>query len=453
MNIDNLQYLTKYLTKCENILLMSSDQNIIKFIGEYNIKTYCIDKIENIKNIEENYDIIFNDLINLDLNYLTKLTKKFIILSNIKNYNDIKLFMELNDDWIYNNDDWTFKNNLTIIKRKEEHEKNIICIIKENAKFYNPKSFELFNYYFNNNYKMVNKNMDNIGYFIDEKNKKNNVLIFIHDTYLDNFDFYVLKHIQNQKKNEHQIYIIIQDWWVAANYKRVTEENFRKDILKANNYKIIVIVDNVEILADFNNTNCLEFKNNIICYNYWGIYKSSIIEFNKDPIKKIFISGCMAKNNYPERRRLKSLNNEYIYVYEYNYNDVNNTNNNYSEELNKYLCCFSSSVYVVNIKYGRIENTHLVLLKTFEILASGSLLLVPDYEEPYLEKLGLINKKHYLTLKFDKNDHNMHIQINNLFANDNLLNINNIRYNGYNYAINHLTNEQRYKELNELFIK
>lgn len=39
-----------------------------------------------------------------------------------------------------------------------------------------------------------------------------------------------------------------------------------------------------------------------------------------------------------------------------------------------------------NIKQGKIQNTHIVLLKNFKILASGSLLLVPNYEEPYLKK-------------------------------------------------------------------
>jgi hypothetical protein len=453
-------FLKKYLIKHKDILLVSKDDYLIKLSNELNTDITYISEIQDLNLPEKTYDIVLCDLmdINVDIIKLIKITDKYLILLNTENTDDIKLFMELNDDWIYDNDEWTHENKIIVIKKKSEQEKNVICIIKENAIFYNPKSFELFDYYFNNSYKIVYKNADNINMFVEQKNKKNNVIIFIRSTFEDSFDAIALKYLQKHENIISENFIIVQDWWYASSFNkcRSTKGQIRKDILKANTYKIIVIADNVEMLADFNNEDCLEFKNNIICYNYWGIYKSAIMEFNNNPTKKILVSGCLAKNCYPERRKLLNLSNENIYVYEYNNNDVSindKLNNNYSKELNKYLCCFSSSVHVVNLKLGKIKNTHIVLLKTFEILASGSLLLVPDYEEPYLKKIGLIKEKHYLTLNFNENDDSINNQINNLFNENNLSNINEIRLNGYNYAINNLTNKQRFNELNEIFIK
>lgn len=292
------------------------DNDIIELANELNIKISCIDKI-NINDINESYDIILSDLIDIELNKLIKITKKYLILLNTQNDNTIKLFMEKNDDWIYANNDWTWENKITIIKKKEEHE------------------------------------------------------------------------------------------------------------------------------------------NNIICYNFWGIYNQAIIKFNVEPIKKILISGNNILKRYPERYYLSCLknNNNNINVYKYNTNNIVNDNNNFNFVLNKYLCCFVSSVYVRNKKYKKSLNTHTILLKNYEVLASGSLLLVPDYEELYLKKIGLVKSEHYLTLNFNYNNDDMNKQINNLLKEDNISNINKIRYNGYIYAINNLTNKQRFEELNEIFMK
>lgn len=449
----NYNSLKNNLLNCKNMLLLSTNDEIIKLCNELNM-TYAIFN-KNFDCFSDKHDVVYCNLIDVstNMNDLNKLANKLIILENITDDENVNLFMEHNDEWIYDNDDWTIENKIIVVKKKESYEKNIICVIKENGQFYNQKAFELFDYYFKNNYKLVKKNIINVFDFINDKNKKNNVLVFIHATYLDEFDYNVVSYIQNFKNNfDSQIYIIEIDWWVAASYKRVTENNFRKDILRANNYKLIVNVDNVSVLSNFNNVDCFNFKNNIICYNCWNIYKSAIVEFNKNPIKKILLSGCTARSNYPERSRLRYLNNKYIEFYEYNNNDICETYvNNFSKKLNEHLCCFTSSVHVVNIKNMKIENTHVILLKVFEILASGSLLIVPDYEEPYLKKLGLINGEHYLTLDFSKKDNNVCEQINNLFETNNLSHIDKVRLNGYNFGINNLTNEIKFKELHKLF--
>jgi hypothetical protein len=451
--MSNYNNLKKILINSKNILLLLKNNNIIKLINELNIQNSYIDKIE-INNVKKQYDIIFSDLINIEFNNLIKITKRYLILLNTQNNNDIKLFMELNDDWIYENNNWTWENKITIIKKRENNEKNIICIIKENSCFSNPKSFELYNYYFYNNYKIVNKNINNIINFINDKNKKDNVILFIYDIILNEFDLLVMNFIQNKNNKFYcNFFILTQDWWNTSHKSNKYFNNIITNIFKSNNYKIFVQVNDIELLMDFNGQNYSNFKDNIICYNYWGIYKNSIIEFNNNPISKILISGNLSTNKYPERFFLSNLDNKNIYVYNYNNNDVLSINNNYSKELNKYLCCFSSSVYVRNRKYKKIMNTHTILLKNYEILASGSLLLVPNYEEIYLKKIGLIQGEHYLSLNFNYNNNDMNKQINDLFNKDNLEKINKIRYNGYIYSINNLTNKQRFEELNKIFIQ
>ena len=144
----------KYLLENKNILTTSENCDIIKLLNELNIKINYVDK-NKINDIKIQYQVIISDLVNISLNELINITDEYLILLNVENNNEVNLFMETNDKWIYSNDEWTWKNKITIVKKKEEREKNIICIVKENAYFYNPKSFELFDYYFKNNYKIA----------------------------------------------------------------------------------------------------------------------------------------------------------------------------------------------------------------------------------------------------------------------------------------------------------
>lgn len=147
----------RYISKCENILLTFKNNNIYELANKMNVEILCVYDKE-INNLTNKYDMVFSNLDTLNVNELVMRTKKYLILFDVENDNNVKNFMVLNDDWIYINDDWTCENKIIVIKKKEDKEKNIICIIKENAIFSNPKAFELFFYYFNNNYKMVKKN-------------------------------------------------------------------------------------------------------------------------------------------------------------------------------------------------------------------------------------------------------------------------------------------------------
>ena len=447
------QYINKYLDIANNVLNLSDNSEFKEYIdNKYpNIKLFDIDS----KDSGINYDIIYCNIIDFDTDLNPELLlAKFIIINctnnNCTNSDNIKKFMEINDEFVYDNDDFTYENKLIIIRKKEENEKNIICIIKENAQFPNPKSFELFTYYFNNKYKIVNKNAYNICSFIEEKNKYNNVLVFIHDVYLCKFDLITLNHIQNNSNIKCKIYVLPLDWWNMTHKSIKYFNQVTTNVFKANNYKVIVNVPDVKILSEFNGTDYFHFQDNIICYAYWGIYRNGIMPINNEPIKKLFISGSINDRHYPERYFISNLKNENVYVYEYNHSDGDN--NNYSVQLNKYLCCFSSSVHLRCRTQKQRTNSHTVLLKTFEILGAGSLLVVPNSEEPYLKKYGLINNEHYMTINFNFSYKHMRNEINNLFEESNLPNINRIRLNGYNYAINNLTNKNKFDELNNIFM-
>jgi len=238
-----------------------------------------------------------------------------------------------------------------------------------------------------------------------------------------------------------------QDWWNTNKNRPHPEHNIlMTELYEATNYKVIVAVSNCLELSEFNGCDYLPYTNNIICLNYWAAYNSSFIEFNINPINKILISGCLLNIHYPERYKLSNLNNNNIYVYKYNNNDFNN--DNYNKVLNNYLCCFVSSVYIYNKKYNKYLNTHIIILKIYETLASGSLLLVPNTEESYLKNIGLINNIHYMTINLDGD---INDKINYIINPINRHIIDNIRKNGNKYCKENLTNIQKFNELNKIF--
>lgn len=60
---------------------------------------------------------------------------------------------------------------------------------------------------------------------------------------------------------------------------------------------------------------------------------------------------------------------------------MNKMTQRFNVVLNKYFVCFSSSIYVPVKGKCRRHNTQTILLKTFEILATGSLLVMPTTEK------------------------------------------------------------------------
>ena len=326
---------------------------------------------------------------------------------------------------------------------------NTYVLLPKNFTPLNEKSQDLLSYYFKTYYNIIYLNIQDTKNFINKNNNKITKIIFyfwddknadpkIYDFYLEIINF-----IQSKNDIKANIFIFTFDFWIRGPgcYKQLITK-----IYTPINYKVISFAYNIQHLRIF-----LTIENkcisNIIYNNFWAAYKVSYQPFNNNPILKIFLSGVI-NNSYQERQKIKNLNSAYIFEYKYNYQDIRNNNINYNNELNKYIACFNSSVYVKNI-HNKLENTHAVLLKTFEILVSGSLLIMPLIEEKYLNNIGLFHKKNCYLINTNNSEHIIH-DINYILDNKNLNEINIIRKQGQTDAINIYNYDNKFIELNNI---
>lgn len=139
------------------------------------------------------------------------------------------------------------------------------------------------------------------------------------------------------------------------------------------------------------------------------------IEFNNNPINKIFISGYV-DDRYPLRNYSLSCKN----VESLNHPGYNNHTHKiidleYNKKLNEYLCCFCDAS---SYKY--------VLLKIFEITSVGSLLLVCDSIKNELNLLGFIDNLNCIFCNKD----NINDKIEYILNDKNRLIIDEIRMKG-----------------------
>jgi hypothetical protein len=320
---------------------------------------------------------------------------------------------------------------------------NINIIVKETP-FINPKAFDLISIFFKKNYNLHYFNDLNTIEYLNKNNNDKTTIILYFDNVISDSELNILNFIKNNQIFC-KIFFIIIDFWKIPDIGREKQHKFISDIFQAKNYKVICSAKDVQQLCDINNQDFSQYANNLIFCNIWSCYNSSFCDFNNSPIESILISGH-TNSCYPERYKMTLAKNT-IY-YHYNGNDINNINNNYNLVLNKYLCCFYSSVFLFNHAKNEMTSINVVLLKAFEILASGSLLLAPKTEEISLKTIGLIDKENYLTIDFE-NDLNQ--QIDFIFNKDNKDLINKIRYNGYIHAKENLTTEKKFLQFNNLF--
>lgn len=321
--------------------------------------------------------------------------------------------------------------------------RNTYVIIKKDCLIRNLKCHDLLNIYFKNEYSVLYLSYDETIKFIYENNKENIKIIYYTFNSIDNYDLDLINFIKNTDILSN-IYFFLEDWWKIPDSHQVIQNSLMDTIYNATNYKVITGINNIEQLNSYYNKDYTIYKKNILPFNCWSSYKSSFIDFNENPIEKVFLSGH-TNICYPEREILRNKNN--VFYYTYNTNDIHTFNNNYNKELNKYIACFTSSVHIYNETEQKFKNTNIILLKTFEILASGSLLLMPLNEEIYLEKIGIKNGYNCILLDFDKC---LNEQISLILDINNRTNINVIRQNGYLHAKNNLTTDKKFNEFNLL---
>ena len=325
---------------------------------------------------------------------------------------------------------------------------NLYLILEDNSHLINIKSHAIIKKFYDLQ-KLYILNFDNIKKFLID-NKDNSIKIFFYIYINWSFGLKLLNFIKNDyKKNKPDIYIFTDDYWnTGSNY------NYLNSIFDTKNfYKVICQSPNIDILFGYiKSTKTYTYDiiynqniHNIIFNSFWCCYDNSFIEENNNLINKILISGRTWEGVYNERYLLSKINGTLIL----DYNDVDNNIyvnfdnlqnyyqqniNTYSIELNKYIACFSSSVY----------NTHAILLKTYEILATGSLLVMPLKEEKYINNIGLINRHNCWLIDFNKN---LQQQVDEILNPGNRYLIDVIRRNGHKYAKEHLNSNVKFNNI------
>ena len=388
-----------------------------------------------------------------------------IIFLNTNNIDEIiKIINSIDLDNFYNNNIESINNNFKLSNQYLEYPIRLINIINEclisnkennnvNVILYkyiplmNPKQQDLVNIYFKKYYNLHYYDENESIQFINNNNNSDSIIIFFFESDINDYHINIMNYIQNNNNLIAKILFVTSDWWKIHQFDFcMTKQNyFISNIFKANNYKVITFSDNIEQLNEFHNLNFNSYKENIIHINYASSYQLSLCVFNENPIELICVSGQTNEIHYPERNQM--LNFENIFHYKYQSNETNNLNNNFNISLNSYLCCFTSSVYIYNNKFDKICNTNIILLKTFEILGAGSLLLMPLTEEKYLKKYGIINNENCILLDFTQN---LQEQINSILSKENRNIIDKIRLNGHKHAINNLNSEKMFLKIRNI---
>lgn len=190
-------------------------------------------------------------------------------------------------------------------------------------------------------------------------------------------------------------------------------------------------------------------RDNIYFFPHSASYE---IEFNKNPIEKVLVSGRYKKGFYPKRKIAIDLakKDELDYV-EYfcpdflysipknEYKDTSICSSEFVKKLNQYLVCFTCDMS---------EKTPYILAKVFEIMSAGSLLLyaIEDDNKKYFEKLGFIDGRHYISCKSDNIEKMMKLCL----SDDLRDNIDQIRYRAYKYVRKYHTYINRAEALNKI---
>lgn len=305
----------------------------------------------------------------------------------------------------------------------------------------------------------------NIKDFFTNLNPEKKYNIYLH---LDNDVLYsILDFLIIYTKNNNNIKILFKpiDWWFSRQVmkrRKNLAENYKYFILnfyKNNNFRYIVDIPK-ERFEKFINA---KIKNNtIVNFRTHNVYPSSIIKFNSNPINKIILSGEINKYMYPERFKMKKFKNIFYLNKKTQPHCKNKACENlYSLELNKYICAFASSAHVSYLKecpnYVNkdirpiTKNTHCILLKTYEILGSGSLLLSPLTEKPYLEKIGLIEDKNCMFIDMS-DDKKIQDKIDFILDPKNRKFIDKVRKAGQIHGVKELNSKKRYQEFKNILL-
>lgn len=277
------------------------------------------------------------------------------------------------------------------------------------------------------------------------------VVFYYHPT-LPDFEGKLATFVSNLNADEMKMKILFVtfDFWFRS---PLAYGNYLRTVFLGKNCYVSTFANGVKALNWFHGRKYRPDK--FIFMNTWACYRDSFVPLNVNPIVQVAVSGSIGQN-YPERcsvlQLMKSdpLLGKLITFMPVVPGEWKNQQPLYNRRLNKYLCCFASSVYApVGGDPKKMDCTGLVLLKNFEILASGALLLVPQNLKDKLQELGLEDRKHFVssemstiaqTIKWITNPTNRE-------------RVDEIRREGQQYARENLTTEKKYRAMKAAWIK
>lgn len=182
-------------------------------------------------------------------------------------------------------------------------------------------------------------------------------------------------------------------------YQLLDDEDYKKNRIKSLNCQNLTKV--------IGRIHQMKIRENVLfCIGNYA-YQRSFIPFNKNPINKVAIGGVLKfskinnKPYYVQRTKYIKMLKKYSDIFKRIHPDGRQRLPKYDEDpaiefnitLNQYLGNIYTSIFGFNVS--------LVLLKLFEILASGSLLIISNKERGICRKLGLKKKIHYMPLDND----------------------------------------------------
>jgi hypothetical protein len=239
--------------------------------------------------------------------------------------------------------------------------------------------------------------------------------------------------------------LAVNDWWCHPTPTIFDEYNLNAFYYSRIRY---VVCTDYKTLGFFLNKNLEKYKKNILSWDMHSCYDNCFIKLNDNPINKILVSGHVSRWNYWERFKLSKFNNVSI---KERGNNVWTDEKAYSQYLNRYICCFSTSNHPYNMTTKKNEISNLILLKTYEILGSGALLLSPLNQKIQLAKIGLIEDVNCMFIDMS-DDNKIQEKIDFILDEKNRKFIDNIRKNGQDHGINNLNSKKKYEILKELII-
>lgn len=210
--------------------------------------------------------------------------------------------------------------------------------------------------------------------------------------------------------------------------------DYLKIVFKSQNIHLILNIENLDDMKIYRKEEYNYLTNTNLYFS--GInYSYMSHPFNKNPINKICMVGDKRNNVYTERYLFDSYMSKYPEKYEYLPYDESLNSINFMKRLNNYICSFYSS--------HDIYHNSAILHKIFEILSSGSLLLVSYKDIKIMNLIKLEKNVHYIMLEKDEE---IIKKIDYILNKENRENINKIRLSGQNYCTENLNAYFLYKK-------